>query len=144
MRRSTYRLAEPIRPRQGVPQLAAPRAALENERRFRTAQLDELAARAAEAMRTADAARLQVVLMLRAAADSALAEANAALDRLEQGTYGACESCRRPIPLDRLAVLPSCRRCAPCQYRREVGRPAAGTVRSGYPPSPTSKEPEDG
>jgi len=38
-----------------------------------------------------------------------LAEIDAALRRLEEGTYGLCEVCGRPIPDERLAANPTAR-----------------------------------
>ena len=38
-------------------------------------------------------------------------EVQAALDRLEEGTYGRCEICGRPIGDERLAALPVIRYC---------------------------------
>lgn len=46
----------------------------------------------------------------------AMIEIRGALDRLDVGTYGACERCSRSIPLDELRRQPAtrlCRACAP-------------------------------
>lgn len=43
-----------------------------------------------------------------------------ALRRLAAGAYGLCESCRRPIPLQRLRAVPAARFCLACQTAREV------------------------
>lgn len=48
-----------------------------------------------------------------------LDEIDAAQARLAAGTYGACEWCRRPIPLERLRALPAARYCVACQRREE-------------------------
>lgn len=40
-----------------------------------------------------------------------LADVEAALERLEAGSYGICEACRRPIPPERLDALPATRFC---------------------------------
>lgn len=48
-----------------------------------------------------------------------LDEVNAALGRLEAGTYGVCERCSRPIPLARLRAMPSARYCVECQAIEE-------------------------
>ncbi|MCU1368055.1 MAG: hypothetical protein JWN39_3694 [Ilumatobacteraceae bacterium] len=37
-----------------------------------------------------------------------------ALERLDAGTYGACESCGRPIGFDRLSALPASTHCVSC------------------------------
>lgn len=43
-----------------------------------------------------------------------LIDVDAALDRLEQGTYGVCERCGAPIPEARLEARPVARTCVPC------------------------------
>jgi DnaK suppressor protein len=42
-----------------------------------------------------------------------------ALQRLEEGTYGLCEDCGVPIPLERLLAKPSVSRCRSCQQAKE-------------------------
>jgi RNA polymerase-binding transcription factor DksA len=46
-------------------------------------------------------------------------EVERALHRLEQGTYGICEDCGRPIASARLAARPSANLCVDDQARRE-------------------------
>jgi RNA polymerase-binding protein DksA len=46
-------------------------------------------------------------------------EIQAALSRLEAGTYGTCEACRETISPERLEALPMARRCIDCQERLE-------------------------
>ena len=46
-------------------------------------------------------------------------EIQAALQRLENGTYGICEACGKPISPERLEALPTARRCVPCQEKLE-------------------------
>jgi len=41
------------------------------------------------------------------------------LERLQKGTYGICESCGSPIPLERLRALPHATLCVPCKRREE-------------------------
>lgn len=43
--------------------------------------------------------------------DGELADVEAALKRLDAGTYGICEACGRPIPGERLDALPATRFC---------------------------------
>lgn len=43
-----------------------------------------------------------------------LAAVDAALKRIEAGTWGRCESCERPIAPKRLKILPETRTCADC------------------------------
>jgi RNA polymerase-binding transcription factor DksA len=51
-----------------------------------------------------------------------LALVQAALRRLDAGTYGDCADCGNAIPLQRLLVQPAALRCAACQARREQHR----------------------
>jgi RNA polymerase-binding transcription factor DksA len=43
-----------------------------------------------------------------------LAELDAALERVEAGTFGRCERCGRRFPAERLEVRPSARTCVGC------------------------------
>jgi RNA polymerase-binding transcription factor DksA len=43
--------------------------------------------------------------------ESALIEVQAALERLEAGTYGICEICGKPIAEERLKAMPAARYC---------------------------------
>jgi DnaK suppressor protein len=43
----------------------------------------------------------------------------AALRKIDKGTYGSCESCRKPIPRPRLEALPFARYCISCQSSAE-------------------------
>ncbi len=45
---------------------------------------------------------------------SRLDEIDRALERLDCGTYGTCESCGGAIGAERLAALPAARRCVRC------------------------------
>jgi DnaK suppressor protein len=68
------------------------------------------------------------------AAESALEDIDAALQRLEEDSYGICQRCAEPIAWERLEVLPMSRFCTPCQYLAEWGRPHRsrnGQTRSG-------------
>lgn len=62
--------------------------------------------------------RAQASAMLRQAQQH-LDEVDAALGRIEQGTYGVCESCGRDIPPARLEARPFARRCVTCAAREE-------------------------
>jgi DnaK suppressor protein len=46
-----------------------------------------------------------------------LSKANRALERVEDGTYGTCESCGKAIPVERLEVLPYSTLCVECASR---------------------------
>lgn len=42
-----------------------------------------------------------------------------ALERIDQGTYGACESCGQPIGKARLQAFPRATLCLNCKQRQE-------------------------
>ena len=50
-----------------------------------------------------------------------LAEVEASLTRVADGSYGTCVECGEPIPHARLAANPSAARCIACQERLEAG-----------------------
>jgi len=45
---------------------------------------------------------------------------NAALDRINAGTYGRCEQCGKPIPAGRLKTVPYVTRCVECAREAEA------------------------
>ncbi|MGZ6928750.1 MAG: TraR/DksA family transcriptional regulator [Acidimicrobiia bacterium] len=47
-----------------------------------------------------------------------LADIEAALAKLEDGTYGKCESCGQPIGAARLEAMPSARLCISCASKQ--------------------------
>ena len=87
---------------------------LERQRCFRVTQLQDLSSAAAEPTSSKDAARQQITHALTVAARSVLADIDAALDRLQIGTYGNCEHCQAAIPVEHLETLPMARLCMPC------------------------------
>lgn len=48
-------------------------------------------------------------------ARTAMAQIDAALHRLVEGTYGLCIACDQPIPAARLEARPHTEHCVPCQ-----------------------------
>jgi DnaK suppressor protein len=50
-------------------------------------------------------------------------EVSAALQRLDDGTYGTCERCSKPIPSARLNALPYARHCVKCAAEVQAGLP---------------------
>lgn len=48
-----------------------------------------------------------------------LAQIDAALERIEDGTYGTCASCGRPIPVERLDAYPWASLCIDCKRAAE-------------------------
>ena len=47
-------------------------------------------------------------------------QVEAALQRLDEGTYGYCEDCLKPISEERLKAMPFARRCIDCQRHAEL------------------------
>ncbi|HET6675079.1 MAG TPA: TraR/DksA C4-type zinc finger protein [Nitrospiraceae bacterium] len=47
-------------------------------------------------------------------------QVEAALQRLDEGTYGICEDCQQPINEERLKAMPFARRCTDCQRHAEI------------------------
>ena len=44
---------------------------------------------------------------------------NEALERIEDGNYGLCLTCKKPIPATRLKAIPHAQTCLKCQELRE-------------------------
>lgn len=57
-----------------------------------------------------------------------LREVDQALDRIEEGTYGTCESCGDPIGLKRLQIRPFAKYCVGCQNLIEKQTTNASTT----------------
>jgi DnaK suppressor protein len=55
---------------------------------------------------------------LRDTARQRVADLDEALRRYDEGGYGTCEGCGRPIAAERLAVRPAARTCVGCAGRR--------------------------
>ncbi|WP_396449535.1 TraR/DksA family transcriptional regulator [Actinomadura sp.] len=85
------------------------RELLQRERQTHIAELELLAGQSAPD---------EAVMARRATLESNLEEIDAALVRLDEGTYGLCEDCRKPVPEGRLEIIPYARRCVKCQQRR--------------------------
>ena len=92
------------------------RVRLERDRQEREVQLQELSAAWPEGPPD------EVVDLYRASVERLLCDIDAALHRLEIGRYGRCESCRQPIPAERLQLVPHARRCVGCADRAAPDR----------------------
>jgi len=53
--------------------------------------------------------------------EQVLADIAAALERIDQGSYGRCEECNAEIPEARLRALPYARYCVDCARKLEKG-----------------------
>ncbi len=103
--------------------LAALRENLHEQRMFRREQLRLLAGPVtsrAEDRRQRAAAQIEVRVKLAASARMVLTDVEAALTRMNEGSYGACHLCRRPIERERLVIVPQARYCARCQQVKEA------------------------
>lgn len=67
------------------------------------------------------AEHLEVSGRLAALARVSITEIDAALARLDDGTYGECVACGNAIPPERLDALPAATHCVQCQASREYG-----------------------
>jgi DnaK suppressor protein len=99
------------RPDSTPERLSAPEARrrLEHERDSRLVQLKAI-----------DEARDTDDPVMAAQTDSlrrVLKEVDAAFERIKDGTYGTCQTCAQPIPVERLEILPYARCCVGCQHR---------------------------
>ncbi|MCT7355513.1 TraR/DksA C4-type zinc finger protein [Streptomyces sp. 15-116A] len=106
--------------------LAALRENLHEQRLFRREQLRQFAARSTS--RAGDPpgrdgpGRAEVRAQLAASARMVLTDVEAALARMDAGTYGSCHLCRRPVERERLLIVPQARYCGRCQQVREAAR----------------------
>ncbi|KUO09925.1 TraR/DksA family transcriptional regulator [Streptomyces sp. DSM 15324] len=103
--------------------LAALQENLHEQRLFRREQLRQIAAapRAGTSPGHRSAAQTEVQVKLAASARMVLHDVEAALRRIEEGCYGTCHLCRRPVDRERLLIVPQARYCARCQQVREAG-----------------------
>lgn len=79
----------------------------------RTSRLAQIAAIEESAPPGADALAAAQISGIR----QVLTEIEAALARLDAGTYGDCRRCGKPVPVERLEILPYARCCVGCQER---------------------------
>jgi DnaK suppressor protein len=93
--------------------IAAARSALTAQRTFRLHQLEQLDAASPDP--ATDPARVEIHRALREAARSVLHDTEAALRRIQRGTYTRCPRCGGAISIERLRALPMAARCGRCQ-----------------------------
>jgi len=73
--------------------------------------------------RASDVQEIQQEQELLANEQDLLAQVNAALIRIEQGTYGICTNCGQPIGEKRLEALPWASLCVKCAGEQSNGNP---------------------
>lgn len=106
-------------------ELSSIRASLEAERDRLQHQLEELGAPTGSSVDfsvdegfadsgQATAERAEVLSLVEELR-SMYGEVLGALERIEAGTYGTCENCGKPIPIERLEALPTARLCVDCK-----------------------------
>ncbi|MBX9366909.1 TraR/DksA C4-type zinc finger protein [Streptomyces massasporeus] len=86
------------------------RRRLEHARTSRLAQLRALD----ESERSTDDHLLSAQ---KTAMERVLEEIEEAFARIDDGTYGTCVGCAKPVPAERLEILPYTRHCVACQRR---------------------------
>lgn len=106
----------PVNPAVRTEQLQTFRAQLVEQRGFRIDQLRMLCRTPTRPSRSAR----EITATLKAGARSALRDVEAALRRMDEGSYGLCISCGEVLPLERLEVLPQVARCMLCQRAAEL------------------------
>ncbi|WP_345654517.1 TraR/DksA family transcriptional regulator [Streptomyces siamensis] len=104
--------------------LAVLRENLHEQRLFRQEQLQQLSgpvtSRIEDRLLQQAASQIEVHIKLAASAHMVLADVEAALARMDDGTYGTCHLCRRPVERERLLIVPQARYCARCQQVKEA------------------------
>ncbi|HZU12599.1 MAG TPA: TraR/DksA C4-type zinc finger protein [Chloroflexota bacterium] len=58
-------------------------------------------------------------MTVQATLEQSLQDVNSALHKIEDGTYGVCESCGKPIPEKRLRAMPEALHCIECRSRMD-------------------------
>ncbi|PZT70709.1 molecular chaperone DnaK [Streptomyces sp. SW4] len=89
------------------------RQRLEHARSTRLTQLRAL-------HESAQSADDQLLSAQQAAIERVLKEIDDAFGRVDAGTYGTCLACAKPVPAERLEILPYTRFCVACQRRTTV------------------------
>lgn len=96
-------------------QLARFAATLREQRRFRTAQIRTL--RSSQCRNQYDPNE-EIRRTILTGAITALADTDAALARIAEGSYGHCTDCAKPLLIDQLEARPQAPRCTDCEWWR--------------------------
>ena len=67
----------------------------------------------------------ETTIGLFANASARLGEINAALERIDEGTFGSCEECGQDISSHRLQTIPYARQCMECARKAQKGEVAS-------------------
>ena len=104
-------------------------------RRQRAFRVDQLAGLDAAGNPPSDPVRREVDATLRSSARLVLIEIDAALHRIELGSFGRCGRCGEVMSVDPLRALPMSTWCGSCHHLREltVVEPLAGSSERGAP-----------
>ncbi len=81
-----------------------------------------------DADKASDAYDESLSFEIASANDEELGKIRDALDKIEEGTYGICESCGCNIPPSRLKILPYATHCKGCRAAKERARMRGDTV----------------
>jgi RNA polymerase-binding protein DksA len=92
-------------------------------------EFDERPAEVEEEAQELNQTRLLVQLGDRGRAE--LDAIDVAIERMDRGEYGSCESCEEPIDVARLEVLPTARLCTTCAEASERGARMRAPVGGG-------------
>lgn len=103
--------------------ITAARSVLRAQRGFRIHQLQRLDEACPDP--ATDPGRSEVHRALREAARSTLRDIEAALHRMQEGTYGSCPRCHGTISIERLRALPMAPLCGRCQHAPAAKEPGA-------------------
>ena len=117
---TTLELSHVTMPELDAEALARLRVALASERAVLDAVVAERAVTVAELTGHLDVDSLlerEVADASAARARDAIEDIDAALARMDAGTYGRCESCGLGIPVERFEVIPHARFCVACSAR---------------------------
>lgn len=98
--------------RRRLPQRA--RALRAGAQQLGQSQADESSTGAHQADAASDLTEQEIVLALEVAERERLRPVDQALQRLEDGTFGVCTNCDKPILADRLRALPWTEHCLDC------------------------------
>ena len=69
--------------------------------------------------RASDVNELSMSFAFLARAEAEMIEIDDALERIDNRSYGLCETCDRPIPMDRLLAIPMAKLCVSCKRAGE-------------------------